>query len=134
MTLISRSIIGLGLGLASLTLPVAAANAASSVVISNCGNATVAPHTITLACADGNRYLHAITWSHWGTALATGTGTLTWNTCTPNCVSGTFVSRRVTFHAAERTTTGHQTYYRELVGASSIWDQSSPVWVLPALH
>jgi ribosomal protein S27AE len=134
MTLFSRSIVALGLGLASLALPITAASAGTSVVISNCGNATVAPHTITLACGDGNRYLHGLTWSHWGTSLATGTGTLTWNTCTPNCVSGSFVSRHVTFHAALLTTTGGHTFYRELVGASSDWGQSSPVWILSPLH
>lgn len=40
--------------------------------------------------ADGNRTVHGITWSGWGSATATGTGTMGVNNCDPNCANGTY--------------------------------------------
>ncbi len=52
----------------------------------------VAPADFVLTCADANTYLKDVTWTTWGGKVATGKGTLVENTCTPNCVSGKFVT------------------------------------------
>ena len=45
-----------------------------------------------LACGDGNASLTNLTWSSWTPTSATATGYYTYNTCTPDCAGGTFVS------------------------------------------
>jgi hypothetical protein len=40
--------------------------------------------------ADGSIYLKEISWSGWGSATATGTGTLEINNCKPNCATGAY--------------------------------------------
>ena len=45
-------------------------------VFRNCGNPSqTQPARVLLACADQNDFLEDVTWSQWGEALATGTGT-----------------------------------------------------------
>jgi hypothetical protein len=38
--------------------------------------------------ADGADYIKDLTWTSWGTATATGTGTLEVDNCNPNCAEG----------------------------------------------
>jgi hypothetical protein len=52
----------------------------------------VRPGTIVLACGDGNAFLTHLSWSSWTATDAMGTGFFTYNTCTPFCAAGTFVS------------------------------------------
>jgi serine/threonine protein kinase len=40
--------------------------------------------------ADGSGYVDGITWTSWGQATATGTGTLQVDNCTPSCATGTY--------------------------------------------
>jgi len=58
----------------------------------------VRPTSILLACGDGDTFLHNLTWSSWTPTGASGTGTLTADTCTPDCAGGTFVSLPTTVH------------------------------------
>ena len=37
---------------------------------------------------DGAAYIKDLTWTDWGTATATGTGTMEADNCTPNCAEG----------------------------------------------
>jgi hypothetical protein len=37
---------------------------------------------------DGSGYIKDLTWTGWGTAAATGTGTLEADNCNPNCEQG----------------------------------------------
>lgn len=46
--------------------------------------------TQIVTSADGSGYVKDITWSDWGNATATGTGTLEVDNCTPNCAQGTY--------------------------------------------
>ena len=57
--------------------------------VKDCGQAatTVRPKTLILACADANSVAKDLVWSTWGPAGAQARGTLTWNTCTPNCAA-----------------------------------------------
>lgn len=46
------------------------------------------PTSYILACADGNEFLENLTWSNWGEATATATGTLVFSDCSPTCAAG----------------------------------------------
>jgi hypothetical protein len=52
--------------------------------------ATIKPHGLLLACADGNEYLARLNWKVWASTKATAAGTLHLNDCKPDCASGTF--------------------------------------------
>lgn len=59
----------------------------------NLGPAEERPSSLLLACADGGIGLTDLRWRGWGLAQASATGVLFWNTCSPNCAHGQFVSR-----------------------------------------
>lgn len=53
------------------------------------GKGQVKPSEIILVCRDGNTFVSNIKWKKWNDNRATGTGTLSWNTCLPEtCVAG----------------------------------------------
>ena len=54
--------------------------------------ALVRPKTYILSCADGYVQLDKLSWTSWTPGLASATGTLVKNTCTPSCVAGHFRS------------------------------------------
>ena len=64
------------------------------------------------ASADGNRTVRGITWSGWGSATATGTGTMGINNCDPNCANGTYTyyPATVTLSALTLYATGTEGY------------------------
>jgi len=128
------TILALGGALAAApTLMVSAAPKVNPTVLSNCGTAVTSPSSITISCADANRYLSNITWTNWGKPVATGTATLNWNTCTPSCAAGTFQQKKIVFHAEARSDGAKLNYYRVLVGPSGAWGQKSTTSVLPSL-
>jgi hypothetical protein len=51
----------------------------------------IRPSGFVLSCADANSLLKGMHWSAWG-PIASGTGTLAVNDCTPYCARGTFRS------------------------------------------
>lgn len=57
------------------------------------------PSTLVLSCADANSMLTALRWTDWGDATAYATGKVTWNDCTPTCVSGHWKNEPVTLWA-----------------------------------
>jgi hypothetical protein len=59
----------------------------------------VKPRSLILSCADANSMLTALRWTDWGDATAYATGQITWNDCTPACVSGHWKARPVTLWA-----------------------------------
>jgi hypothetical protein len=70
---------------------------------------------------DGTLYVVGITWVHWGTASATGTGTAKANNCTPNCAAGTFHTHPATITASDpRTWRGTLAYTRVSVSVPAI--------------
>lgn len=69
-----------------------AAGSSKPWVTSNCKSEHYKPKTIIVACADASDRLHNLKWSSWGARNAMGKGTLTYNTCVPNCASGHNVS------------------------------------------
>ncbi|HLI35939.1 MAG TPA: hypothetical protein VKV80_01170 [Streptosporangiaceae bacterium] len=97
--------LGLGLGVSqsaaasprAVPVPATAAHAVSRAsagpVVINClGKPQVRPGTIVLACADGNDYLGALSWTSWTQPLASATGTQHENDCIPSCAAGHFHS------------------------------------------
>jgi hypothetical protein len=50
---------------------------------------------------DGTLYVVGITWVHWGTDSAIGTGTAKANNCTPNCAAGTFRTHPATITVSD---------------------------------
>ena len=61
--------------------------------------AQIRPSTVVLSCADDNVYVGRITWSAWSEEEADGVGQYTYNTCSPDCAGGVFLSVRVTVRA-----------------------------------
>jgi hypothetical protein len=56
------------------------------------------PHSILVACGDGNFTVTGIKWSSWTAVAASGAGTGHQNDCTPNCARGHFHRYRVSLH------------------------------------
>jgi hypothetical protein len=54
--------------------------------------ALVRPKNYILTCGDGGVQLNKLSWTSWTPGLASATGTLVENTCTPSCVAGNFRS------------------------------------------
>src|ERR1700678_3930372 len=52
----------------------------------------VKPKTFIITCADANTYLGKLSWTSWTPSLASATGTLAENDCTPYCAAGHFHS------------------------------------------
>ena len=62
-----------------------------NTVVINCqGHPQTRPGKFTLACADGNDYLTALSWTSWTPKLASGYGTQEENDCIPYCAAGHF--------------------------------------------
>jgi hypothetical protein len=59
----------------------------------------VKPSSLVLSCADANSMLTAPRWTDWGDATAYATRQVTWNDCTPTCVSGHWKAEPVTLWA-----------------------------------
>ncbi len=55
-------------------------------------SALVEPKTYVLTCADANSYLGKLSWTSWTPGLASATGVLEENDCTPYCAAGHFHS------------------------------------------
>ena len=54
------------------------------------------PTNYLVACADGGTRLAGLTWRSWQPGVATATGTLVSNTCTPDCAAGRYARFPVT--------------------------------------
>jgi hypothetical protein len=58
-------------------------------VIADCGGKPLSePASLLLACGDGVRMLHDLTWTGWGEPTATARGTVSEVVCEPSCVNG----------------------------------------------
>jgi len=57
-------------------------------VIADCQHAHRKPHSIVIACGDGNVTATRLTYTSWGPKAAHGRGRIVANDCTPSCVSG----------------------------------------------
>ena len=78
-----------------LGVPAVASAGSHQVWAINCTREQNEPARIILSCGDAGIGLSKLTWSRWGRATATATGTYYENTCTPTCSAGQTVSRPV---------------------------------------
>jgi len=108
---------GLVLGLTQ-SAHAAPGNAPARMVVFDCPGqpALVKPSTFIVTCADGNILFDKLSWTSWTPGLASATGTLIKNTCTPSCVAGHFRSYPVLVifwgKAAVKNHPGEQCYTR----------------------
>ncbi|HZP71986.1 MAG TPA: hypothetical protein VFA97_01285 [Gaiellaceae bacterium] len=73
--------------------------------------AVVRPHSIVVACADGNFYLTRLSWTSWAAAKAVAAGTGHQNDCTPNCAAGHFHTYPADVSLTKpRTCAGHKVF------------------------
>ena len=117
----------------TLATPLAASahGAKSGTYLYDCSTLTQRPTSITLTCADGNRYINHITWATWSGTSVAASGTLNWNTCTPSCAAGTMKTRKVEFIATDRKKVNGTWLYTELKGPKFAWDNGTKVFALP---
>src|SRR5580658_9264066 len=114
--------------------PHVSSTAASAPVVVNCAtHAQTRPGTYILACGDGNGYVNGLHWASWGSSAAFATGSYVFNTCTPNCVAGHFVS----LPALAAPWTGHagQRYFTRLtviLTGSTSYTAGGKTYHLPA--
>ena len=78
-----------------LGVPAVASAGSHQVWAINCTREQYEPARIILSCGDAGIGLSKLTWSRWGRATSTGTGTYYENTCTPTCSAGHVVARPV---------------------------------------
>ena len=97
----------------------------------NCNQLAVRPKTLVLTCADSNRYMRNIIWSTWTPSSARATGTLTWNDCTPSCVSGHWHTQHISFLARYPKTLKGRRLFTQLFGPAGSWGGTTRVWTLP---
>ncbi|HEY1627735.1 MAG TPA: hypothetical protein VGG16_28495 [Streptosporangiaceae bacterium] len=84
-------VLGLSLTGASSSAATPAPQPHKQTAVVNClGKQQVKPGEVVLACADYNSLIDKITWTSWTSGLASGTGILVQNDCTPNCAEGHF--------------------------------------------
>ena len=55
---------------------------------------------------DGSVFVAGISWTNWGLAIATGSGTLKVDNCNPNCAQGTLTGYRATITVSDLTPYG----------------------------
>lgn len=81
--------------LALASIAQGASTSASKVYVAanGCAGSSYKPTKVTLACADANLYASGLKYSSYGSSSANATGTIHYNTCTPNCAAGKFKSQ-----------------------------------------
>jgi hypothetical protein len=86
------AVTGLILGGSAQAAPAPSAVSPSQTVVFDClgRHALARPKSIILTCADGNAYFAKLAWTSWKPGLASATGTLVLNDCTPYCAAGHF--------------------------------------------
>jgi hypothetical protein len=62
--------------------------------------------TSIINSGDGSVFVADISWTNWGLAIATGSGTLKVDNCNPNCAQGTLTGYRATITVSDLTPYG----------------------------
>ncbi len=89
----------------SPAVPLTAFTVCMSPVVSCRGEMRTEPSQL-LTSGDGSMYVRGISWSGWGNATATGTGTMEIDNCSPNCAQGTFTGYPATITVSNLTAYG----------------------------
>jgi hypothetical protein len=64
--------------------------------------------SMIIVSGDGSAYISGLTWTGWGSAEVTGSGTLKLDNCEPNCAAGKFTPYAVTVTASDLTSYGSE--------------------------
>lgn len=92
----------------------ASAAAAGTIYFSDAtGAGKVKPRTLNLT-ADGTLDVGHATWSSWGGAAATGSGTAYYHGCTPNCAAGKQHTAHVAIRLSGIKTCAGRSYYKSV--------------------
>ena len=116
MKLKSLTVIGVA-GATAVTIlagPAVATTTHRTTVIAACTTAKYRPHHYILTCADANTQIRGATYSSWTATSAAGKGTFVYNTCTPDCASGTFKHHPITFTLGRPRTVGGKRWFTRL--------------------
>ena len=101
--------------------------AKNSPVIVTCANKPqVQPKSYLLACGDGSSWLSRLRWSSWTAGEATASGNFTFNTCTPNCAQGKFITSPVLVVLWRTSAVPHHAGQREFLRMTVIYTGKRP--------
>jgi hypothetical protein len=101
--------------------------AKNSPVIVTCDKKLrVRPKSYLLACGDGSQWLSRLHWSSWTTGEATASGRFTFNTCTPNCAKGKFITSPVLVVLWRTAAVPHHTGQRAFMRMTVIYTGKRP--------
>lgn len=79
----------------------AGAQTPDATLPSQCSDQQVAPASVVLACGDAGMIADGLTWTGWGAAQVTATGTATVKTCDPDCATGGTAQYPITLTASD---------------------------------
>jgi hypothetical protein len=97
-----------------------------TVIISCSNKAQVRPKSYLLACGDGSSGLTKLHWVSWAAGTATATGDFSFNTCTPNCAQGKYITSPVLVVLWQPTAVPHQTGERQFMKMTIIYTGKVP--------
>lgn len=86
-------------------------------VLADCVHARYKPKTIVVACGDGNTVVKDFNYRSWTRDRATGTATLWFNRCEPDCARGQWGHVRMVFRLDHPVRVGTQLRFSRLVTA-----------------
>jgi len=84
-------------------------------VLADCVHARYEPRALIVACGDGNTVVKDMKYRTWTRDSATGTATLWFNRCEPDCASGTWAHVRTKFRLDHPVRVGKQLRFSRLV-------------------
>ena len=96
----------------ALSADVALASSSSNYLVGDCQHSQRRPSTVIVTCADAGLSIQKITWSSFGGATASASGSAHINSCTPNCTAGKFsvYSVQITASKPRRCREGRSDY------------------------
>jgi hypothetical protein len=101
--------------------------AKSLPVIVSCANKLqVRPKSYLLSCGDGSAGLTRLRWSSWTAGEATASGNFAFNTCTPNCAQGKFITSPVLVVLWRTSAAPHHAGQQEFLRMTVIYTGKRP--------
>jgi hypothetical protein len=101
--------------------------AASQTMIITClQKGQIRPSSYMIACGDGSQYLAKLRWASWTRDVASGTGEYSFNTCTPSCAQGKYITSKVLAVLWHTTAVPHHTGMRAFTRLTIIYTGKRP--------
>jgi hypothetical protein len=102
---------------AANAVTVTASHPHATLVLADCLHARYKPHTLIVACGDGNTVVKDFNYRTWTRDAATGTATLWFNKCDPDCARGKWGHVRMVFRLDHPVRVGKHLRFSRLVTA-----------------